>query len=247
MVESRLWQAAQRLRRVLGRAPHVLDLGRPPGLAGGATATAAVTAAGPMAETFREIYVNNRWGSQDSSSGTGSDLTQTAVIRELLPGLLRELGVHSMLDVPCGDFHWMRMLEFDLDYIGADVVPELIRANTERYANDRRRFQVADLVNEVPPRVDLVFCRDLLVHFSFADALQAIANLKRSGATYLLTTTFTSRTVNADIVTGEWRALNLQLEPFGFPPPQRLINEECTEWGTEWADKSLGLWVLSEL
>jgi len=241
---SRLWRAAQRLRRLVGRPRHVLDLERPPALAATDNATAGLRS---MGQIFRQIYVKNAWGADDSRSGTGSDLTQTAVVRETLPGLLRELRVRSMLDVPCGDFHWMRMVDIDVDYTGADVVADLIEANNARYANDRRRFRVVDISSDELPRVDLVFCRDLLVHFSFSDALRAISNLKRSGSTYLLTTTFTNRTANADIETGQWRPLNLQLPPFDFPPPLRLINENCTEWGSDWADKSLGLWRLDDL
>jgi len=241
---SRLWRAAQFLRRLAGRPAWVPDITRPASLT---LAMEATTKTRPMAETFREIYVNNAWGSDDSRSGTGSDLTQTAVVREVLPGILRELGVRSMLDVPCGDFHWMRMLDLDVDYIGADVVPDLIAANNAHYASDRRRFQVVDISNDDLPRVDLVFCRDLLVHFSFSDARRAIANLKRSGSTYLLTTTFADRTTNADIETGQWRPLNLQLAPFDFPPALRLVNEKCTEWGDAWADKSLALWKLADL
>ena len=33
------------------------------------------------------------------------NLTQTAEVRRVLPGLLAELGCRSMLDVPCGDFY----------------------------------------------------------------------------------------------------------------------------------------------
>jgi hypothetical protein len=41
--------------------------------------------------------------------------------------------------------------------------------------------------------------------------------------------------------------LNLQLPPFNFPAPLRLIEENCTEDGGKYADKSLGLWRLSDL
>lgn len=237
---SRLWRAAQWLRRLSGYVPYVPDFERP-----GATAGAAL--AGTMAEVFGAIYADNLWGSEVSRSGTGSDLEQTAAIREALPALLRELNARTMLDIPCGDFHWMSTLQLAIDYTGADVVPDLIAANSAHHAGERRRFRVLDIANDTLPRVDLIFCRDLLVHFSFDDALRAIANLKRSGATYLLTTTFTNRSANVDITTGQWRALNLQLPPFNFPTPRRLINEKCTEWTSDWADKSLGLWLLSEL
>jgi hypothetical protein len=46
---------------------------------------------------------------------------------------------------------------------------------------------------------------------SFAHALRALRDIKRSGATYLLTSTCISREVNADIQTGGWRPINLGL------------------------------------
>lgn len=238
---SRLWRAAQLLRRLARRKPYVTEADRPPD-------GAKKEAARSMSEVFGTIYLSNYWGSEVSRSGTGSDLQQTEAIRATLPPLLRELGVRTMLDLPCGDFHWMSTLDLDVDYVGADVVAEMIAQNTARHANERRRFQVLDVATDSLPCVDLVFCRDLLVHFSFEDAKRAIANLKRSGSTWLLTTTFADRTANFDIETGQWRALNLQLPPFDFPPPMRMINENCTEGGgTDWADKSLGLWRLADL
>lgn len=237
---SRLWRFAQLLRRFAGSPLQVFDLDRPKTLV-------EAPAERSMSVIFHEIYAHNVWGSEVSRSGTGSDLQQTAVIREALPKILKEFSAQTMLDIPCGDYHWMKMIELDVDYIGADVVTDIIAANSALYSDDRRRFQTVDIANDDLPRVDVVFCRDLLVHFSYADALRAIANLKRSGSTYLLTTTFTNRTSNVNIETGQWRALNLELPPFDFPRPVRLINENCTEWGTDWADKSLGLWRLADL
>jgi hypothetical protein len=258
---SRLWRAVRWLRRLFGRATLEPDFERP----------SDKLPVSVMSDVFRKIYFTNSWASDDSHSGRGSDLVQTAEIREVLPGLLNELGVRSMLDLPCGDFHWMRMLELDVEYIGADVVSDLIGFNNLRYSNERRRFQILDILYDDIPKVDLVLCRDLLVHFSFIDAFNAIRNIKRSGSTYLLTTTFPKRTSHDDILTGHWRVLNLELPPFNFPKPLRLINEKCTEQGMDvekgslqiwlhglrqnklvlngngWSDKSLGLWRLADL
>ena len=186
---------------------------------------------------------------QSSRSGHGSDLKQTAIIRVEIPKLIRDLEVRSILDIPCGDFFWMRECQLGLEtYIGADVVQSLICELNERYRNAYRRFEVLDLAEGALPKVDLVFCRDLLVHFSSSDIRRAVDNLKRSGSTYLLTTTFTGRDHNMDIPTsGDWRPLNLQLPPISFPEPLRLINEGCTEHFNQFTDKSLGLWRISDL
>jgi hypothetical protein len=95
--------------------------------------------------------------------------------------------------------------------------------------------------------VDLVLCRDCLVHLSFANIHHAIANLKRSGTCWLLTTTFPDASANRDIDDGDWRVLNLQYAPFLFPAPLAVINEGCTEAGGDYADKSLALWRVGDL
>lgn len=200
-----------------------------------------------MTNVFEEIYINNRWGNSESHSGHGSSASATRFLRTALSQLLSDLGVRSMVDVPCGDFNWMRLLEPPIDYFGADIVPQLIEANQRNYSRPGRAFGLLDIVKDQPPKADLVFSRDLLVHLSERDIWSALQNIFDSGAKYLVATTFTSRDKNVDIPTGLWRTLNLQRPPFSFPPPLRLINERCEEGDGLWADKCLGVWKVSDL
>ena len=132
-------------------------------------------------------------------------------------------------------------------YIGADLLPGLIAEHQARYADDRRRFLVLDITVDALPRADVLLCRDCLVHLSLADVARALANIKRGAIDYLLTTTFPSCDQNEEIVTGDWRLLNLERPPFNFPPPLRLMNEGCTESRGAFGDKSLGLWRVGQL
>ena len=75
-------------------------------------------------ERFREIYLRGTWGGTESASGPGSSVEETRVLRRVLPDILRDMSVRSMLDIPCGDFHWMQHVDLSgVDYVGADVVP----------------------------------------------------------------------------------------------------------------------------
>ncbi|MGC7097263.1 class I SAM-dependent methyltransferase [Amycolatopsis lurida] len=197
-------------------------------------------------QRFTYIFRSNLWASE-SVSGPGSEADQTARLRAGLPELLARFGVRTLLDLPCGDFGWLSEVELGVErYIGADIVAELIARNTERYGRDRE-FRVLDLTADELPRADAVLCRDCLVHLSHADIRRAIGNLRRSGSRYLLTTHFGGTTVNQDISTGDWRPLNLCLEPFGFPEPLAVLLEGCTEEGGAFADKALALWEISSL
>lgn len=196
-------------------------------------------------DAFRHAYAQNLWAGPESPSGPGASLDQTAAIRRQLPPLLHRLGVRTLLDLPCGDCHWMSAIDLSsVHYIGADFLPELIETNLRRHGGPKRDFRVLDLTSSPLPRVDLILCRDCLVHLSFSDINRALGNIRASGSTYLLTTTFPQQATNTDIRTGDWRPLNLAAAPFHWPPPVELLVEECTEADGVFADKSLGLWEL---
>lgn len=196
---------------------------------------------------FTRIYERKRWrAAEPTVSGAGSTVESTSDVRKNLPELLSRLGIRILLDLPCGDFHWMSKIDLvGIRYIGADIVAPLIEDNRRRYP--RREFIVADISRTKLPLADLLLSRDCLVHLSFRDALRAIDNIRGSGATYLLTTTFPDVRVNEDILTGEWRPLNLQHAPFNFPRPVEVLSDRYAGDGGRWTDKSLGLWRISDL
>jgi hypothetical protein len=124
--------------------------------------------------------------------------------------VLEALGVRSLLDAPCGDFNWMQSVRLPVErYIGVDVLREVIAQNEWRHVSAQRSFTRADLTQQQLPLMDAILCRDLLTHLPFADIFAVLANFKRSGATYLLTTTFTGARQNRESSGGDWRTLNL--------------------------------------
>jgi hypothetical protein len=202
-----------------------------------------------LKDAFTHIYKNNMWGSRDSVSGVGSTLAVTENLRRDIPVLLQRFGLNSMLDIPCGDFGWMSRLDLQVHYIGGDIVDELVQQNNARYAtaDGTRTFRCLDLTSGDLPQVDLVFCRDCLVHLSDSNIFRALANIKRSGSDYLLTTTFLEHDVNTDVSDGDWRLLNLRLPPFYFSEPLATLMEGCTEGDGAYADKALCLWRVADL
>ena len=201
-----------------------------------------------MEDLFSNVFRHNLWLDAESVSGPGSRISETARIREELPALLKKLEARSLLDAPCGDFHWMQHVDLGVEeYIGGDIVRDLIARHQQEFANQKRKFIAIDVTADELPRVDVILCRDCISHFSYEDAFKAFRNFKRSGSRYLLTTTYTRREINVDIATAGWRPLDLQLPPFNFPPPLQVINENCSEGNGQYADKSLGLWALADL
>lgn len=201
-----------------------------------------------MKQTFAPFYSENRWGDEESVSGPGSSLARTAKLRSELPQLLAAIGARTLLDAPCGDFNWIPHTQLALNqYIGMDIIPDLITRNQNLYANAQTRFVLGDLTRNKLPRVDVILCRDCLIHFSYRDIRTAIKNFKRSGSTYLLTNSYPAWPKNENIRTGDFRPLNLSLPPFNFPPPLKQISEKHPHEQSQFFGKVLALWKLSDL
>ena len=202
-----------------------------------------------LAQRFRRIHDTNLWGAPASSSGLGSQMDATAVVRAELPRLLERLGVSSLLDAPCGDGGWINRADIGVRVFGVDIVPSLIeRLQAQAAAGDiRGEYRLADITVDALPPCDAILCRDCLVHLSFANIERAVANFAASGATWLIATTFPDWQANADCEDGDWRALNFERAPFHWGAPVELLNENCLEAGGGWRDKSLGVWRLADL
>lgn len=191
-----------------------------------------------MKDVFQKIYLTNKWGSKESRSGKGSELSSTEELRRVLPSIIDTFKIKSVLDLPCGDYNFMKEIELNCKYIGADIVPELIASNSIKYPSVK--FQCLNIVSDKLPKSDLIIVRDCFVHLSISDIQKAIKNAKKS-CKYMLVTSFYNTDFNKDITTGDWRTLNMELFPFNLKPIATII-EGDREY--KYMDKSM---ILVEL
>lgn len=194
---------------------------------------------------FTHIYDVNAWKDDESRSGAGSNLGATRELRAALPGLVADIGARRLLDAPCGDYHWFRLVERDppFDYIGGDIVQKLIDANKEAFESEHTRFVHLDITQDELPDADLWMCRDCLIHLSYEMTEQALRNFARSNIEYLLATTHRRVVANMDIPTGHCRMINLELSPYNLPQPVRYVPDDDFED----TGKCLGLWRRSQV
>lgn len=194
---------------------------------------------------FSAIYQAGGWGNpynDGTVSGDGSAMVNTRVVRSVLDKLVPLLDISSLLDIPCGDFHWMRTVRLDnVRYVGADCVTELIAANQVKYGSASREFKTVDLRGDPLDRFDLVLVRDLFIHLSFDEIFAALANIKLSRSRYLAASTYfhvTNRETPVD-----FHPINLMRPPFNFPPPLFTFFEQIPNAPT----RSIGVWELDAL
>lgn len=199
-------------------------------------------------DLFTDYYKNNSWNGKESLSGPGSDYEQTKFLIPELQILLGNLKINTILDVPCGDFNWMKRIDLDgISYHGADIVEEVIKNNTKRYASKNIKFSSIDIINDTLPKSDLIMVRDCLVHLSTDKVFKALKNIKNSKSKYLLTTNFTWKHIinNNEIKTGGWRRINFEKSPYNFSRPIDIIIEGNIQSNDR--DKTMSLWLINDI
>lgn len=194
-----------------------------------------------MKNIFTDIVLNNRW--TQHPCGPGSTMNYTENMRTELVPLLQRHNIKSVLDLPCGDFSWMSAtgIENQVDYIGADIVEVMISANKQKYPSVE--FQLLDLTSDDLPNVDMLFCRDCLLHLSFADIDKAFENIARSNIKYVLLSNWFEQVTNEkDIRTGGYRFIDFMQAPYNF----KAGIDSIDDWITGWPMRKMILWPVEE-
>ena len=181
---------------------------------------------------FNLIYNTNYWSDNESVSGSGSKKSQTSNAINGIKNVIDKYNVKTIFDAPCGDFNWIGQLLIDselskkqhLNYIGGDIVNDLILELKKKYTKKNVNFNKFDISLDIFPKADLFICRDCLIHFSNNDIEKTIKNFLKSEIEYILVTDsiVDENFENYDIKTGEFRKLDLTKKPFNFPQKNLL-------------------------
>lgn len=175
---------------------------------------------------FTNIYNQNLWqmGQNESRSGLGSSEDFTKNIQQILPQIVTTYNIKNMIDTSCGDLFWMRKVLpiLNCDYMGLDIVEEIINANTSLYTNlnnNKIEFKHSSLVEylkSLPDNsVDLILCRHTCEHLPEAYVMDFINEAKRVSK-YLLLTTHKNAPSNRDVELTQtpYRPIVLNLSPY---------------------------------
>jgi cyclopropane fatty-acyl-phospholipid synthase-like methyltransferase len=156
-----------------------------------------------------------------------------------------------MLDIPCGDMVWMSVFlanRPDIVYTGMDIVPDLIRRHTQKYAERLNwQFELHDIVAEpLSASYDLIFSRDMTQHLTTGDTLRVLNHFSISGSAFAMLTTYptsnNSKELDLTNKIDSMRYFEQNLES----PPYSLIHPMCvrTSIAEQVAIEYTALWQL---
>lgn len=198
-----------------------------------------------MRDELQRCFAQKDWGDAElgiSRSGPGSTAKRTEALRQALPRLFRALNVRTFLDAPCGDWNWMRLVDLSaIEYIGLDIVDEIVAQNAASYGSDRVRFESRDITSDPLPNADLMLVRDCLFHLRYVHIWSVFQNFIAADIPFLMATNHHRALVNGDLnQDGRYRELNLLLDPFVLEEPILSVVEPAL--GQRLPERSLGVW-----
>ena len=142
----------------------------------------------------------------ETTCGPGSTLVATRAVRDWLPGALTRLGAQSLLDAPCGDRNWIRLVDLPCAYVGVDHELSHVR----RASTDGADVALLDIRHDDLPNCDVILSRDFFQNLSMEDEALALANMRKTGAKWILATCHGK--VGRDCMTGAFRFINHRAE-----------------------------------
>jgi hypothetical protein len=182
---------------------------------------------------FSYIYKVSYWKNKidGSKSGSGSILSSTNLLISELNKFNEVNKIKSILDIPCGDWHWMNKVYLkNISYVGCDIVSDLIKDNSIKYSSNNICFLKKDLSYDALIDADLVLIRDLFVHLSNKKIFLCIKNIKKIKFKYLAITNYVNIKKNGiGTIDDNWRPINLRLYPFNFPQPDYVLNDSSND------------------
>jgi SAM-dependent methyltransferase len=131
---------------------------------------------------FDTIYKEHLFGTMPGESfysGAGSVGPFSDSYCELVAQLIREKCIHSIVDLGCGDFRiGARLAPLVENYVGVDIVPDLIDRNRREYGSARASFACLDIVDDPLPGGDLCLVRQVLQHLDNAEITKVLNKLQ---------------------------------------------------------------------
>jgi len=132
-------------------------------------------------KVFTDIYLKNLWGGKlgEFYSGDGSSHHYPDRYGEMVKEFIHKKRITSVVDLGCGDFVvGSKIQEAGIQYVGVDIVQELIKENQKRFSNSDVSFQCLNILTDPLPDGELCLVRQVFQHLSNAEISLALQKIR---------------------------------------------------------------------
>jgi predicted O-methyltransferase YrrM/SAM-dependent methyltransferase len=176
---------------------------------------------------FTSAYETGLWGKDASgrgTSGAGSIVQEALPFIQYIQNFLDTHQIQSIVDVGCGDWVLAREIQWgDSEYLGIDIVENLIRDNQKIYGSDKVRFLKQDVGITPMPAGDLLICKDVFIHLPDSEVDFILKESKKFKFCIFVNDINSSDKTNVPFNHFGVRCVHLTCHPFLIKPIERMI------------------------
>lgn len=169
-------------------------------------------------KVFNYIYKYNLWG---FGSGTGSISFNNKKYINFLNIFINNKNINKIIDLGCGDWQLHKHIDFKKkNYIGIDIVKNIIDINNKLYSNKNIKFQhknFLDLDFNLP-NGDLLILKDVLQHLSNININIILNKIEEKNYKYILIINDISK-INfnyINIANGMYKTIDISRSPYNY-------------------------------
>lgn len=163
----------------------------------------------PTKAAMEQIYNKNLWGGNKDEFYSGIGSHDAKIVVPYIQTVGRFLTSFdtplTVCELGCGDFNVGRQLApLAKNYVGIDIVANLIEHNQKTFAQENVNFQCLDIAKDKLPSADCAIIRQVLQHLSNEEVKQVLPKL--NNYKYVILTEHLpddSFVPNLDIISGQ--------------------------------------------
>jgi SAM-dependent methyltransferase len=158
-----------------------------------------------LRQAFQAVYQEQLWG---RGSGPGSSPANTIEYRAFV----------GVTDLGCGDWQFSHLIDWSqIEYLGLDIVPEIVAQNRSRFDEANLRFEEFTGVEKLPGG-DLLLSKEVFQHLPNQTIAEYLGVIRKKYRFALLTNSIEpTGSVNVNISAGGYRPVRLWNAPFNAP------------------------------
>ena len=160
---------------------------------------------------FDRIYLTDEW---NGGSGPGSHPSNIAKYVKFLNSFIRENSIKSILDIGCGDWQLMSMVDLSgVRYKGIDISP--VATSLARSKAPAKADISNENIENITESFDLVHIKDVLQHLEFSECRRILEIISSRHKSALVVNEHPPE--SNDIKNGQYRPLSIVAEPLCWP------------------------------
>ena len=136
-------------------------------------------------EVFSEIYRRGDWGGPPGVFCSGIGSSADFIVKPYVANLIAYLRTYGpkkprVVDLGCGDYRvGGHFAEYCSEYVGIDIVPDLIRHLQSSITQDHVKFLCLDMIEDELPAGDVCLVRQVFQHLSNEQISKVLVKLRQ--------------------------------------------------------------------